>query len=159
MKIPMQRATALALAIVAWLAALFGYYSAADVDAFLQSDDTVTVSEIREGRLFDGPKPIQGLRQKPPAIDGVPPAAQHGFQRLHHPSLGDHDAVPAVGLQPVDEFPGPGHGLPAPEGICFARLPPGPRDNVVQQRRALRRLGKVKEHFRRLRGGRCGADV
>ena len=55
MKIPMQRATALALAIVAWLAALFGYYSAADVDAFLQSDDTVTVSEIREGRLFDGP--------------------------------------------------------------------------------------------------------
>ena len=61
MKVILQRPLALALSVVAWLAALFGYYQAKDVDAFLRSDDLVAVSEIKDGWLFDGPGKADAL--------------------------------------------------------------------------------------------------
>ena len=67
MKLRLQKPLALLLAAVSCLTALFGY-RAQNVDAALQSDETVTVCEIKTGWLLDGPGERDALVFYPGAL-------------------------------------------------------------------------------------------
>ena len=67
MKLRLQKPLALLLAAVSCLTALFGY-RAQNVDAALQSDETVTVCEIKTGWLLDGPGERDALLFYPGAL-------------------------------------------------------------------------------------------